>query len=745
MAPLLLALSSASYGQLTWNPADTAGNGDWDLTTANWDDSGSNVVWDNTGSQEAFFPDFGANYTVTIADGGVTVGDLWLDLGTDKVTFKSATDNLGLITIAAGGAEWDTGEREIEFVNDLNNDTPLSISPGDTLTIFGGGVFDTGEKPGGANWTATGATLDVLDPTVVRGNPGSIGTFDTVKLSGDCTYVHERNADMAYANNWELGSGTVSFANRWNRSMYLTGVISGEGTLRATNLGGKFVQLKNSGNTFSGGIVVDAENNRTEVQVPNGIGDGAFGAVPATFVSDYITLRNSGELKMQDVTIHPNRGITLDNGGIIVSTGAPNTYGGTITGTGVLQIGRESGADGNTLILTGDTSDYSGETNIYQGRLQIGIDNALPATTVLNIGGKGTAEFEPMGFDQTIAGLYTSSNNTRQIDSREGPSTLTINVAAGETYSYYGNVVGDQPLSIVKQGEGTQELDRALTGYTTDALGDITVEAGTLLLVANETCGAVTVADGATLKLGMSQLMMVDSFTAEVGSTTEYTVSFGDWTGAEGIDWSQLYVTGDFTVSAAQPSVTVVIDDSAITNFSEASNSFIIGTVDGTMSATDADFTVDASGFTAGTGTWSVRVDGLDLLLDYTSTGDAYVSWAATNITSIDPGAAAGFDEDADGDGIANGLEFVLGGDPLVSDPAILPTLAMDETNLTFSYTRTADSKTTTTQTVQWSTDLASWTDIAVDSSDPDAVDVTVPLSNAVDGKLFVRLNVTRP
>ncbi len=109
------------------------------------------------------------------------------------------------------------------------------------------------------------------------------------------------------------------------------------------------------------------------------------------------------------------------------------------------------------------------------------------------------------------------------------------------------------------------------------------------------------------------------------------------------------------------------------------------------MSAAGATFSVDATGFTSGAGTWSLGVSGLNLVLSY-SAGDPYTNWATTNITNIQPAAPAGFDQDADGDGVKNGLVFILGGNPLVPNSSTLPSISLDPTNLTFSYTRSTDS-----------------------------------------------------
>ena len=142
--------------------------------------------------------------------------------------------------------------------------------------------------------------------------------------------------DRTYSNDWELGSGVVLFGNRFSRNMGISGLVSGPGTLEAFNFGSNTLSLDNVNNTFSGGVVVDATNNATTVRVNNE--DGSLGAVPATVDPDNITLRNQGRLTLAGIILDSNRGITLDGGGIISNANNPNTYGGTITGTGGLTI-----------------------------------------------------------------------------------------------------------------------------------------------------------------------------------------------------------------------------------------------------------------------------------------------------------------------------------------------------------------------------------------------------------------------
>lgn len=136
-----------------------------------------------------------------------------------------------------------------------------------------------------------------------------------------------------------------------------------------------------------------------------------------------------------------------------------------------------------------------------------------------------------------------------------------------------------------------------------------------------------------------------------------------------------------------------------------------------------------------------------------------YGEWAANNISVLDPVALPGFNQDADNDGVNNGLEWIFGGNPLASDLAgVLPVSTGNATNgLTLVFNRASAPIASTTLSVQWGSDLAGLSNtIAVGASDsfpggnsptvdidaPAAGQVTVriPAANAVDGKVFARV-----
>ncbi len=111
---------------------------------------------------------------------------------------------------------------------------------------------------------------------------------------------------------------------------------------------------------------------------------------------------------------------------------------------------------------------------------------------------------------------------------------------------------------------------------------------------------------------------------------------------------------------------------------------------------------------------------------------------------------------DPDKDGIANLLEYVLGGNATVANAAILPVVSGDASHLVFSFSRVAASAADTTQVFQYSADLSSWTELSLtpptdskvvlgaeDAAGIQAVTVTIP--KQANSPMFGRLKVTKP
>ena len=663
----IATLSSTAFSQLTWDPSNTGGTGGtgtWESTAGNWWDGANGTTWDNTGATTALFPDAGGNQVVSLGS-GLTVGDV--TNVANILQFRGAVDNQ-ILTIKSGGATWDTGGGQIEFAGHLTLDVLLTMGSDDTLTINGGGTFDGGERPNNANWSVANSILDVTEATIVRANTATIGQFGTVKLAGGSIVVQERNADqvlVASGNTWEL-AGDVTFGNRFNRKSYLSGVVSGAGRIiykdgASQNVG--FMRIDNAANTFSGGLTVDAENNATMVFL-NSVSDGVLGAVPDSFDADNIILKNGGTFRSnQTLTLDANRGITLENGGILnVSNSKTFTIGGAIAGEGGLQIGY-TGGHGGVLALAGANATYTGETQIFEGNVRIDATNAM-GQGVLNLGGtEGFARLILSGQNQTFGGIYNTGSQTKQIVNINSATTgstrgtLTIDVAEGETY-FAGSATGVNAaddrgnFNLIKDGLGSQTLANLKIG------GDVTVNTGELGIGGAGVFGHASVTGG-TLKITGSSTGA--SFTTDgdgvlqigsggtAGSINDANIANGGgvvFNRSDAVTYSGVISgTGDFTASGAGTLAlnvaqtytgTTSIDNSVVT--AGVANAFMSQSVlylGGAGSGTSAfemngrDQQAGGLTFTAGSHTREIRNNGANATLTLNVDGGESYAWNA--------------------------------------------------------------------------------------------------------------------
>lgn len=143
---------------------------------------------------------------------------------------------------------------------------------------------------------------------------------------------------------------------------------------------------------------------------------------------------------------------------------------------------------------------------------------------------------------------------------------------------------------------------------------------------------------------------------------------------------------------------------------------------------------------------------------EVTGGGDDYLAW-------IDQypgvGAQTGFNDDADGDGIANGAESYLGTDPSKGNAGLTPVSAAPGT-FTFTHSESNEVPGDVTAGYEWSTDLANWfasgaaggggvTVSVVETSrvdnaapDNDLVTATATVTAGSAAKLFVRVKATQ-
>jgi fibronectin-binding autotransporter adhesin len=292
------------------------------------------------------------------------------------------------------------------------------------------------------------------------------------------------------------GSGTIS------------GNISEIGGARALIKGGAGTTVLTGTNSFSGATILNAGRlhlgsnqalgsspdvtvkSATAVQLLNGV----------TITGKTIKLASNGAPSTDfngGLQATPNGTATWD-GPVVLNENLANTprigggLGSKLTITGAIQNGLGtnlyiSGGNGGlsdiakacTVMLTGKST-YTGGTNIIRGILQLGITDALPITTILdvdsvtNVGDLST--FDMNGFNQQVSGLQDTATallNSLIANTSSAPSTLTINNTA--LFTYEGLISGN--VSIIKKGSSQQTLSG-----TNTRTGDTTVQEGILTL-----------------------------------------------------------------------------------------------------------------------------------------------------------------------------------------------------------------------------------------------------------------------
>jgi autotransporter-associated beta strand protein len=141
-----------------------------------------------------------------------------------------------------------------------------------------------------------------------------------------------------------------------------------------------------------------------------------------------------------------------------------------------------------------------------------------------------------------------------------------------------------------------------------------------------------------------------------------------------------------------------------------------------------------------------------------TGSASAYETWSATNAPTGDP------DDDFDGDGVSNAVEFVLGGDKDTNDLGKLPVTSTSGGDMLFTFERDqASIDASTTLEIETSTDLVTWDTSPSPYTVPDAAvannpgvtvvkgspagfdTVTLRIPQSPDAKKLARLKVTVP
>jgi autotransporter-associated beta strand protein len=581
--------------------------------TATWD---GNVVLSGIGG----FVGFNANGATSNLTVGLTVADTIT--GTNDLLLRGAGSGTVNSTISHGTGgilKTDVGSWTIAS-NDNNFTGTPSIASG-ILSV--GSIADSGINCAlgagtaislGQNSTTvgtlqfTGATGGSSNRALILANStNGAGAIEntvvgqTLTLSGDLTVNSLANACSLTL----TGEGGGVLSGSIIDSPLLTLIKGGLGTW---TLSGE--------NTYTGGTRIDAGVLSVAVIADTGVSNiGNAGIITLTSGAKLrytgtganATLRNTNASAGGTIEVSSATG-SLDLGGIITGSFTQTLI---KEGDGLLTI---SGAtDNGSLIVDAQSGTVVlGKASSAAIHAVAGISDIATGATV-QLGATGGDQIFNGGF-QTPFGLVNMSGGTLDLngtneafDRLTGTGTVTNSIAATTSTLTIGNAGGTGLFDgVISDGAGTVVLTKigtgtlALTGNNTYT-GATSVNAGTLELIGGSQASPVSVSTGASL-----------GFT--LGSPTTSTSTFNFSAGT-------IKITGSPTAI----SYTLITGSAGITG-TPVLNAPITG--------------------------YELKVVGTSLLL----VKQGYVSWAGVN------GAGPNLNDDHDNDGVANGVEYFLGG-----------------------------------------------------------------------------------
>lgn len=140
-----------------------------------------------------------------------------------------------------------------------------------------------------------------------------------------------------------------------------------------------------------------------------------------------------------------------------------------------------------------------------------------------------------------------------------------------------------------------------------------------------------------------------------------------------------------------------------------------------------------------------------------------FASWAAANGLNGSPGRESAFSDDPDGDGVSNGLEWILEGNPLFQDASsLIQTTGTTAAGLSLVFRRSVSALGAKLE-LQWDTDLhdefafrfvvgrdgvpanGNNPRLLIDSPQAGMVTIIIPSANAINGRIFARLSAEQP
>lgn len=716
---------TGSAATLVWN--NFSGTGKWNTADVNWKNGAVN---------DKFFN----GDLVRLEDTANGTENIDIDTTVEGVAIQAV--NTAATKFVLGGAGKITGSTRIDLTG--GGILRLSNTGGNdftgAVTVENGGTLEIADPyalPTAAAVTLDGATLDIGATAGVLSGPvlltngstlaGTTGTLEAVSLEARGGLV---SANLA-------GIGTFSVTN--NSTVQLD---SATALSTAPNIGaGSTLELL-GGAAVTGNIANSGTLRGAALATQTATVAGAISGGGALQQNGAGTLALTGPQTYSGST-------TVNAGTLDLATGDARLYSDTyrttiltINAGGTVRAGRINySVSGHLGQLT-----HNCPNSVING-------GTLDLVSATDTAGRGWTIGAAGAVIRTAAGsvhTWSPSNEAwTQIDLNNGGAVLTFDIGGdfvlrSTLMDYTGSPGGAGGVSVsngsvVKTGPGTltfgtQTLSAAAGSH--QYTGTTTVQQGKLVLDTNLGTSPVSVSAGATLSIGTA-LATVGTGPLTLAATSVLRIE-----GNSTLQNSDLLnVAGAVALNGATLDF-ADLGNSALT----AGTKFPIVSYTGPLAGEFAGLP-EGGTFTVGSNTFRIRyADESKVTLEAVSTG-GYATWSAENAPT---GTAA---DDFDGDGVSNGIEYVLGGTKTTNDLAKLPApLATPGGDFVFSFVRSQASKTSdTTVRIQVGTTLSTWPlsydvatapEVTTTDNGNGTETVTLTLPRNPDAKKFARLSV---
>ncbi len=811
----VLSLNVTQVALPTWTGAvDNV----WDTTTENWQTKGTTEATNYEDGNPVEFADVPLDEQQTVAldttvmPASVTFDNFFVEYtltGTGKISGSTGLTKSeaapvtinGLLNDYTGVTRLQGGTLSIDSLTNGGQPSSIGAATADPANlVLAGGTL---EYTGPATTIDRGFTLNAVDSGLTIDNDLTLtGPITTIQGS-----LNKSGAgDLTFSNSGTntIGAGGVDVISRFNGGTLTLDGPEGQVVTYGTRL--ELATAEGS----QAAIVIDSNTlNTSGTLLGTGAGSNASLIVEGTgtFVSNGRFQTALGADSTSEVIVRDSGSFSKIGGWLSIGNSS-NGVGtmtvqdnGTVTSNGDFNIGDVDSAHGTLNIEDSATVTSSGAAFIGKATNNIGIVNQTGGTFTGNdtifVGYNGTGTWNlnagtvnangwvPIGRFATGEGIVNVAggtfNHTAQYIwvGEEGSGTLNITgggsvVSVGPqirfTQSGFPEASGVINLGDGTPGSGTLTARRIIEGTPENPGsggsstfnfngGTLVAEAGAdetqRLNFMHSLDNAVIQAGGAFinsngLNITIAQPLSGSGPLTKLGAGTLTLSGANTYTGNTTVSEGTLAITSP---SLPHPATVTIESGATLALDFEGREQVLALVVDGN---TLPDGVYDASspetaGFITGTGEIEVTSE----------VADPYADWAAAN--GLTAGVNDGPLDDPDMDGIANLLEFILGGNPLAMDTSILPAAEVTETDFVFTFNRSDESEEASTQTFQWGTDLTTWNDVAIGATssgpdgngvtvtivenggDPDTVTVTVPRTNSASGKLFGRLAAGQP